>query len=200
MGGLDTSCHASQVILSNSFRLTSHSSYWTKSFQGYNLNPQLPSFSLHQPMSLEVTNSCCVGKHFVSGPAELTGEKEAHLSSLSATPFETGLVWKGLRIFFLAVTSKLRWMLELELQGLHFYYYYNIRASLPCVYKCPMTANSLAWGCSMRLCLHRSMGWGITLPQGSKPKWGWLNLMEENASWAHDGQQHALISGGRAFV
>lgn len=105
-------------------------------------------------------------------PTQPTGEKEAHLSSLSATPFEIGLVWKGLRIYFLALTSKLRWMLDLELQGLHFYYYYNIRASWPCVYKCPMTANSLAWGCSRRLCLHRSVGLGERFATGLQAQEG----------------------------
>lgn len=55
-------------------------------------------------------------------PAQPAGEEEPQFLSPSATPFEKGLVRKGLRIYFLAGTSKHRGMLDVVLQGLQVYF------------------------------------------------------------------------------
>lgn len=131
MGGLDLSCQAGQI--------TPSLTVWgpgivfpigQKVPQGI-IKPlasqEVSAFLSTIPLSLEVAGFHCLGKIWVENvlntpQAWPTAEEGAQFSS-PATPSETGLVWKGLRIYFLAVTSKYRRILDLELQGLHVFHY-----------------------------------------------------------------------------
>lgn len=87
-------------------------------------------------------------------------------------------------------------MLDVELQSLHVLFYcYKIRASQPRVSKHPVTANSLAWGCNRRLCLHRRWGCGVGFAPGPQAQLGRIQSHWGSASAAPEGQQHFLISG-----
>ena len=129
-GRISLSCQADQIIPSLTAWGPGTISYWTKSSSGRNRTFGLSgglSISRGQSLSWDVRSFCCLWK--ISGvtvlctpPVQPAGEEEAQFSSPSATPFETGLVWKGLRIYFLAGTSKHRGMLDVVLQDLQVYF------------------------------------------------------------------------------
>ena len=86
-----------------------------------------PRRSRGQSLSWDIRSFSCLWKISVVGvlctpPAQPAGEEEPQFLSPSATPFEKGLVRKGLRIYFLAGTSKHRGMLDVVLQGLQVYF------------------------------------------------------------------------------
>lgn len=130
--------------LINSFRLRNHISYWTKSSQGHRFPASLSTSTYPWNLPAFVVWGKTWAVSVPNTPSTAYWRGRGSSFSPSATGFEIGLVWKSLRIYFLAPTSKLRWRLDLELQGLHVYYYYKVRASWPRVYKCPVTSNLLA--------------------------------------------------------
>lgn len=130
MGGLGLSCQADQIIPFLTGWGPGIISYWMQSSSWRNQIFGLPgglSISRGQSLSWDIRSFSCLWKISVlsvlcTPPAQPAGEEKAQFSSPSTTPFETGLVWKGLRIYFLAGTSKHRGMLDVVLQCLQVYF------------------------------------------------------------------------------